>query len=116
MQHQQVQHILIRVQDELRALNLWQQSAPPPEALLSTQPFAMDTLSFHQWLQFIMIPRMQTLVVNRLPLPAKMAVSPMAVEVYRGQLTQYRGLIQCLRELDQSVSGEAAETLDQDHA
>lgn len=105
-QRQHVQILLIQVQKELKTLNLWQSSAPAEEALQSTEPFAMDTLDFHQWLQFIMIPRIQSLLTNRLPLPDKMAISPMAIEVYRGQLRPFRELILSLRTLDQVISGE----------
>lgn len=105
MKYQQVQRLLIDLQLELRQLDLWQQDSPPVSALRSTQPFAVDTLEFHQWLQFIMIPRLQAIVIERGPLPANMAVSPMAAQVYKGQLKTYRKLISCLRELDAKVSG-----------
>ena len=105
MKYQQVQRLLIQLQEELRQLELWQQQSPPASALRSTQPFAVDTLDFHQWLQFVMIPRLQSIVVERGPLPARMAVSPMAVQVYKGQLKEHRELIMCLRELDTFVSG-----------
>ena len=105
MKYQQVQRLLIQLQEELRQLDLWQQQPPPASALRSSQPFAVDTLDFHQWLQFIMIPRLQTIVVERGPLPASMAVSPMAAQVYKGRLKAYRELIACLRELDTLVSG-----------
>ncbi|RUO32045.1 hypothetical protein CWE12_03395 [Aliidiomarina sedimenti] len=106
VQYQQVQILLVQLQNELRDLQLWQSQAPSAEALQSTQPFAVDTLAFHQWLQFIMIPRMENLVQARRPLPTSMAVSPMAVQVYSGQLKRHRMLINCLRELDQAVTGQ----------
>lgn len=105
MKYQHVQRLLIDLQQELRQLDLWQQESPPMNALRSTQPFAVDTLDFHQWLQFIMIPRLQAIVVERGPLPSSMAVSPMAVQVYKGQLKTYRNLISCLRDIDTVVSG-----------
>lgn len=105
MKYQQVQDLLEQLEAELKAVNLWQQQSPAPEALLSNQPFAVDTLDFHQWIQFIMIPRMQWLIAQRQPLPAQMAVSPMAVQVYKGQLKEHRQVIACLREIDTVVTG-----------
>jgi uncharacterized protein YqcC (DUF446 family) len=58
---------------------------PDSEALASTQPFAMDTLSLPQWLQFIFIPRMYALVESRAALPHKCRIAPMAEEYFRGR-------------------------------
>lgn len=104
--HQNVATLLEQLENELRELALWQDKKPPSAALQSSQPFAVDTLEFHQWLQFIMIPRLRTLVTQQRPLPTSMAVSPMAVQVYAGQLKQHRLLIQCLRRIDYSVTGQ----------
>ncbi|MCC5879418.1 MAG: YqcC family protein [Idiomarina sp.] len=89
----------------MQQLDLWQQQPPSASALQSTQPFAVDTLDFHQWLQFIMIPRLQALLAADQPLPTRMAVSPMAAQVYKGQLKTHRELIVCIRELDILISG-----------
>jgi uncharacterized protein YqcC (DUF446 family) len=104
--YQQVNRSLQALETALQDLCKWQTTRPPEKALRSTQPFAVDTLEFHQWLQFIMIPRMQTLVDERQPLPSNIAVSPMAVQVYKGDLKRHRELIAILRELDMVLSGE----------
>lgn len=106
MLYQQVNQNLQALRDALQKLSKWQSVPPPAQALRSTQPFAVDTLDFHQWLQFIMIPRMQALVDERQPLPASIAISPMAVQVYKGDLKRHRELIAILRELDKVLSGE----------
>lgn len=106
MLYQQVNSSLRALQNALQDLSKWQSTPPPAAALRSTEPFAVDTLEFHQWLQFIMIPRMQTLVDARQPLPASIAISPMAVQVYKGELKRHRALIAILRELDIVLSGE----------
>ncbi|MGX5914355.1 YqcC family protein [Aliidiomarina sp. Khilg15.8] len=106
MLYQQVNQSLHALQNALQELSKWQSMPPPAKALRSTQPFAVDTLDFHQWLQFIMIPRMQALVDARQPLPSSIAVSPMAVQVYKGDLKRHRELIAILRELDMVLSGE----------
>ena len=105
MKYQQVQHLLQQLELELKSVGLWQDTPPEAHKLRSTQPFAVDTLAFHQWLQFIMIPRMVELFAQQRALPTQMAVSPMAVQVYKGKLREHRRIIACLRELDTLVSG-----------
>lgn len=66
----------------MRSQGRWEGQRPPEEALLSTQPFAVDTLAFDQWLQWIFIPKLNELLVMQLPLPGNCAIGPMAEEVY----------------------------------
>jgi len=74
--------LLDLLERELRAQGRWEDEAPAPEALRSSEPFAVDTLTFDQWLQWILLPRMHELLVRQLPLPADCAILPMAEEVY----------------------------------
>ena len=80
--HIAVAEILIDIEKELRELRLWEFESPSEEALLSTQPFAIDTLNFPQWLQFIFIPRLYFMVEQRSPLPDVSGVKPMAEEYF----------------------------------
>ncbi len=83
--HIAVADILMDIEKELRELSLWEAESPPAEALESQQPFAVDTLAFHQWLQFIFIPRMYVLVEERATLPTHCDIAPMAEEYFRPQ-------------------------------
>lgn len=74
--------LLHLLEDELRDQGRWQASPPSPEALGSTEPFAVDTLDFDQWLQWILLPRLNDLLSRRQPLPSECAIAPMAEEVY----------------------------------
>ena len=74
--------LLQSLERELRAQGRWEETPPPPDALNSTEPFAVDTLDFDQWLQWVMLPRMHQLLLRQLPLPANCAIQPMAEEVY----------------------------------
>lgn len=95
-----IAEVLLDIECELRRARLWEDESPDPEALASDQPFALDTLAFHQWLQFILLPRMQQLVQDRLPLPAACTISPMAEEVYQQQLLVMKPLLLQLQRLD----------------
>ena len=95
--------LLIDIECELRRLNAWEKALPPVEALSSTQPFAVDTLSFTQWLQFIFIPKIRILVENEGALPHKCDIAPMAEEYFRGQSLPASELIQILKEIDRVI-------------
>lgn len=102
---QRTYRLLLRIEAELKQQDLWQQHYPEPELLASQQPFAVDTLAFHQWLQFIFLPRMHALVEGQRPLPKNIGVSPMAAQVYSAKLDEFAELITALRELDILLSG-----------
>ncbi|WP_237054881.1 YqcC family protein [Microbulbifer sediminum] len=97
--HVEVADQLLQLEAELRRLGLWQAEAPPAEALASSQPFCVDTLTLPQWLQFIFIPRMAGLVEAGGPLPEKCGTAPIAEEFFRGRDDGGR-LIALLAEMD----------------
>lgn len=104
----QALEILEQLEVELKAAQLWQAQPPSLQALQSTAPFASDTLDFHQWLQFILIPTLNQLVEQRAALPNAIAISPMAIEVWRGQLREHRQIILQLKALDELLDGHHA--------
>ncbi|RUO80555.1 hypothetical protein CWI84_05720 [Idiomarina tyrosinivorans] len=103
--YQRAARLLDRIERELNCLGLWQAHQPPAEALESEQPFAVDTLEFHQWLQFIMIPRMWALIDGQHPLPDSIAVSPMAAHSFRNDIEQHEQLVALIRDFDVLLSG-----------
>lgn len=101
----QVADSLLALEMELRRQGLWSAEAPAPEALRSTLPFSVDTLTFVEWLQFVFIERMKVLLENDLPFPTVSGIAPMAEEYFRGQGQLGAGLIQELELLDKLMSG-----------
>ena len=75
--------LLLLVTSELRTMGLWQTQSPSHEALASTEPFAVDRLSFAQWLQFVFLPRMHQLIETESPLPENCSIAPMAEESFK---------------------------------
>lgn len=101
----QVEHLRLQLQaaeTALRASGLWAENPPAPEALLSVQPFCIDTLNFSEWLQFVFLLRMQHLVDNQLPLPVNCAIAPMAEEALAG--LPVAELLTALRSIDELLS------------
>ena len=97
--------LLVDIEREMRGAGLWQQEPPPKDALASTMPFAIDRLSFPEWLQWILLPRMREVLESGQPLPARCQIAP-AAEVYFSELDIPCGcLLELLAELDKVVPG-----------
>lgn len=103
---QPVISILDELKTVLQELALWQSQPPSAEALASTQPFALDTLEFHEWLQFILIERLQTMISLSQPLPTAVSIFPMAEEVYKEELERFAPLLDVIARLDYALSGQ----------
>ncbi|MEX6503985.1 YqcC family protein [Pseudomonas zhanjiangensis] len=96
---------LLLIERELRVQGWWAETPPSPQALASEQPFCVDTLAFEQWLQWIFLPRMKTLVERGAALPSVSGIQPMAEQVYGEQSERARGLIRLLGEFDRLIAG-----------
>ncbi|KHK62021.1 MULTISPECIES: YqcC family protein [Pseudomonas] len=97
---------LLLIERELRVQGWWSDVPPSAEALASVEPFAVDTLDFEQWLQWIFLPRMKAILEQNLPLPNASGIQDMAEMVFaardvRGRDRQLQVL---LKEFDQLIS------------
>ena len=110
-QYRRVSLILEKLELELRQLALWQLESPSAEALASTLPFCVDTLEFHQWLQFVLLVRLRQMLLLQMPLPRQIALYSMATEVYKQSRQTYEPLLACLAELDEALTGQLVERI-----
>ena len=101
--HTNIASLLIDLEAELRRSGYWQAEAIAEEALASVEPFAIDTMSLSQWLQFVFIPRMHSLAAAQLPLPARCEVVPVAEEYFGGDGAAKR-ILAIIGELDLVIS------------
>lgn len=69
---------LKRIEDEMQNQGLWAVEPPSPEALASLAPFCYDTLFFHEWLQWVFIPKMTELLRAGAVPPQPCDISPLA--------------------------------------
>lgn len=99
--------VLIDLEAELRQLGFWDADPPTAAALASQQPFAVDTLTLPQWLQFIFLPKMYALIETEQPLPGKCGIAPMAEEYFRGRSVGISRLLAALEEVDHLLCGGA---------
>ena len=79
----EIQSVLMDVQAEMHNLNLWESQRPSEQALASSQPFCIDTLNFTQWLQFVFIERLHTMINAEMELPSQSNITAMAEEYFR---------------------------------
>lgn len=98
--HIAIAEILMDIEKELRELRLWESELPAEEALISEQPFAVDTMVFPQWLQFVFLPRMYILLDEQLPLPGNCGIAPMAEQYFSGLNVNTSRLITHLKKID----------------
>ncbi|WP_434605727.1 YqcC family protein [Pseudomonas sp. R1-7] len=95
---------LLLIERELRVQGWWSDVPPSAEALASVEPFAVDTLDFEQWLQWIFLPRMKSILENDLPLPNASGILAMAEMVYAQRPGQGVKLQQLLAQFDQLIA------------
>ena len=87
-------------------MNCWQSEPLAAEKYLSCEPFCLDTMSFEQWLQFVLLPRLKQLVEDGQPLPTVSGVAPMAEEHYRSGSDPGQALIRELAALDELLGAK----------
>ncbi len=99
-----IAEVLIDIEAELRRLGLWDKIPPSTEALSSQQPFAVDTLTLPQWLQFIFLPTIYEMLETEQPLPERCGIVPMAEEFFRGTELHCAELMTALGRIDALLS------------
>jgi len=82
---QQVRRALEAIVEEMKAAGLWSEAPLPAEAYEFRAAFAADTMSFGQWLQFVLVPRVQELVARGGPFPSSSSIAVQAVREFDGQ-------------------------------
>ena len=107
-QHQRVRQQLLLLEAQMREHNLWQTTAPAPNAFVSTQPFCMDTLEPFEWLQWVLIPRMHALLDSQQALPQAFAIAPYYEIALDAANPSREAMLVHLQQLDALFSGENA--------
>lgn len=99
-------HLLL-IERELHVQGWWSETPPSAEALASVVPFAVDSMNFDQWLQWIFLPKMKEILEKGLPLPNASGILVMAETVYVDRPEESRELRRLLAEFDQLISPSA---------
>jgi len=107
--HQRIVDVLLELEAEMRALDLWEEAKPPARSLASQQPFCVDQLAFEQWLQWIFLPRMKDIIESNRPLPAQSGIYVYAEECLRHHGSRPAHLLVLLKRFDELVTLEATQ-------
>jgi len=102
--HTEVAEVLIDIEAQLRQLGLWDKIPPSSQALASEQPFAVDTLTLPQWLQFIFLPTIREMLEAGQALPDRCGIVPMADEFFRDTGLACDELVVALARIDELLS------------
>ncbi|MAT94042.1 MAG: pseudouridine synthase [Halioglobus sp.] len=105
--HTEVAEILIDIEAQLRQIGQWDRLPPSREALASSQPFCVDTLTLPQWLQFIFLPTLYQILEEGGELPGRCGIAPMAEEYFRGTELPHDDLLDALLRIDTLLTGGA---------
>jgi uncharacterized protein YqcC (DUF446 family) len=100
--HKALQVLLIQLQNQLKAAQLWTNVPPSPEALNSLSPFCVDTLPFEQWLQFVMLVRFGHMVATTGVLPTQCDIAPMAQDAFK--LPSQLSMVATISAIDELIS------------
>ena len=102
----EIAEVLIDIEAQLRQLGLWDKIPPSTEALASTQPFCVDTLSLPQWLQFVFLPAIYQMLEADQALPERCGIAPMAEEFFKGSGLAIDDLVRSLEKVDELLSAQ----------
>ncbi len=95
--------VLLEVEALLRISGKWDAYRPSTDALLSSEPFCIDTLSFEQWLQWVFLPRMKQILEYQKPLPAKSSIFVYAQQQLRKQELPAGKLLSLIKRFDDLI-------------
>jgi uncharacterized protein YqcC (DUF446 family) len=87
-----------QIEAEMRRIGMWQTEPLRPKQFKFKQAFAMDTMTFAQWLQFIFLPRVREAAAAN-DFPSSSDVGTQAVREFDGN-AEADGLINLLAEFD----------------
>ncbi len=109
--HQAVAEVVDGIEAEMRRIELWDAERPALSRLGSAQPFCFDTLRFHQWLQWLFLPRMRRiLAADGAGMPSESGIHVYAEECLRDDPRDTDALLALIRRFDELISAGDAGT------
>jgi uncharacterized protein YqcC (DUF446 family) len=99
-----VQQQIDAIEAEMKRAGYCRSEPLPPEAYNFRQAFAMDTMPFSSWLQFIFIPRVRSIIAEHGEFPQRSMVGAQAVREFDGDNNADR-LVSLLNDFDSSFDG-----------
>ena len=82
--YEEVERKIDAIEAEIKRIGWWREEPLPEEAYNFTRAFAMDTMPYSYWLQFIFIPRVRDIIASRGSFPSTSQVGAQAVREFDG--------------------------------
>src|SRR5258708_987613 len=101
-----VEEKLAAIEAEMRRIGMWQAEPLPEAAYAFQEAFAMDTMAFAQWLQFVFIPRVKSIIEAQGEFPSSSSVGAQAIREFDGY-DEAAALVSLLCEFDELFDGES---------
>jgi uncharacterized protein YqcC (DUF446 family) len=79
-----IQQILEAIIVEMKRIGVWSDTAPADSAFHNMGAFGANTMSFEQWLQFVLVPRVEEALETEGPWPGSSDVAVYAVKQFDG--------------------------------
>jgi uncharacterized protein YqcC (DUF446 family) len=92
------------IETELKRLNRWSIEPLPPDKFENMGAFGSDNMTFEQWLQFILIPRIRAIVEVKGDFPRGSMLTSYAIRVFDGD-SEVGALRDLLYEVDKLING-----------
>ena len=93
------------VEDEMKRLHMWQKEPLRPEQYKITKAFGMDSMTFDQWIQFILIPKVQEILDEDGAFPTNSMVGVQALREF-DSYPEAGNLVRLLNEFDRLINQE----------
>jgi uncharacterized protein YqcC (DUF446 family) len=97
------------IEAELKVLRRWNNQPLSPEKFKNMGAFGSNSMAFEQWLQFVLIPRIHSIVESQEEFPQGSMLGPYAIRIFDGDIEASR-LHNLLYELDEVVNQQDGDT------
>jgi uncharacterized protein YqcC (DUF446 family) len=87
------------IEEEMKRIGYWDEAPLPARAYDFHKAFGQDTMTFTQWLQFVLIPRVHQVVQQQSEFPRSSMVGAQAIREFDGD-DRADQLVRMLNEFD----------------
>jgi uncharacterized protein YqcC (DUF446 family) len=106
--YQRVEQKLSEIEAEMKQIGYWQETPLPAEAYDFHQAFAMDTMAYSQWLQFVFIPRVRSILGSDGEFPRSSSVGTQAILEFDGDDAAVQ-LVSLLCRFDEQINNGSSQ-------
>jgi len=96
--------LVLNIEAEMRTTALWGSHEPKTDALNSLAPFCHDTLYFHQWMQWVFLPKMRHAIETEVDMPSSSDIFPLAEYSLQKLPQNTQQLLQLIKQFDRLIS------------